>query len=77
MEVVSFHSAEVKSMEKKMIPYEKMSKKAKKELDRKKRRDWGGLNPVTRKPENLGAYNRNKERSRRWEEDDARGVILY
>ena len=64
-------------MEKKMIPYEKMSKKAKKELDRKKRRDWGGLNPVTRKPENPGVYNRNKERSRRWEEDDARGVILY
>lgn len=61
---------------KKIIPYEKMSKKARKELDRRKRRDWGGLSPVTRKPENPGAYNRSKERSRRREEDEARGVIL-
>lgn len=61
----------------KMIPYGKMSKKARKELDRKKRRDWGGLNPVTRKPENPGAYNRSKERSRLREEDSCRGVILF
>ncbi len=76
--MIVFHSQEVIIVEKKkIVPYGKMSKKAKKELDRKKRRDWGALNPVTRKPENPGAYNRNRERSRRWEEDDVRGVVFY
>ena len=75
--MIVFHSQEVIIMEKKkIVPSGKMSKKAKKELDRKKRRDWGALNPVTRKPENPGAYNRNRERSRRWEEEDVRGVIF-
>jgi len=46
----------------KFIPYEKLSKKKQKEMDAKKRRDWGGLNPVTRKPENPKAYNRKKAR---------------
>ena len=44
----------------KFIPYEKRSKKAKREADKKQRRDWGGLNPVTRKPEDSCVYNRNK-----------------
>lgn len=30
------------------VPYEKMSKKAKRELDRKKRNTWQAINPVTR-----------------------------
>lgn len=29
----------------KFIPYEKLSKKKKKELDRKKRENWGEVNP--------------------------------
>ena len=45
-------------MDKKFIPYEKLSKKQKKELDRKKRKTWNGLSPVTRKPENPKAYKR-------------------
>ena len=53
----------------KFIPYEKLSKKKQKEMDAKKRRDWGGLNPVTRKPENPKAYNRKKARS--WVDDDS------
>ena len=44
---------------KKFIPYEKLSKKKKKELDRKKRVEWK-MNPVTRKPANPKAYNRKK-----------------
>lgn len=44
----------------KFIPYEKLSKKAKRELDLKKRGTWGGLNPVTRVPPNPKAYNRRK-----------------
>lgn len=44
----------------KFIPYEKLSKKQKRELNAKKRRGWNGLNPVTRKPQNPKAYNRKK-----------------
>lgn len=35
-------------MSKKFVPYEKMSKKERKKLDSAKRRDWNGVNPVTR-----------------------------
>lgn len=44
----------------KFIPYEKLSKKEKRRLDQAKRQTWGGINPVTRKPENSRAYNRQK-----------------
>lgn len=47
----------------KFIPYEKLSKKKKRELDLKKRKTWT-LSPVTRKPENPKAYNRQKARKR-------------
>ncbi len=43
----------------KFIPYEKLSKKRKKELDSKKRGVWQ-MNPVTRRPENPKAYKRKK-----------------
>ena len=32
----------------KFVPYAKMSKKQRRELDKRQRRDWGGLNPATR-----------------------------
>ena len=51
----------------KFIPYEKLSKKEKRKLDLAKRQTWGKLNPVTRKPENSKAYNRNKARN--WKRD--------
>ena len=44
----------------KHISYEKLSKKEKRKIDSSKRNTWGGLNPVTRKPENSRAYNRRK-----------------
>ena len=47
----------------KFIPYEKLSKKEKRRMDLAKRQTWGELNPVTRKPENSKAYNRNKARN--------------
>ena len=52
---------------KKLIPYEKLSKKKKRELDLKKRGSWYGLNPVTRRPELSRAYNRSK--ARQWRRD--------
>lgn len=44
----------------KYIPYEKLSKKRKREINAQKRGSWGGLNPVTRKPEHSKAYRRSK-----------------
>ena len=52
----------------KFIPYEKLSKKKQRELNRRKRGTWGELSPVTRKPENPKAYNRRKALS--WKEPD-------
>ena len=51
----------------KFIPYEKLSKKEKRKIDATKRTTWGDLNPVTRKPQNSKAYNRNK--SRNWKRE--------
>ncbi len=50
------------------IPYNKLSKKKKRELDLQRRRTWGPLNPVTRNTENPKAYNRAK--ARKWKSDD-------
>ena len=47
----------------KFVPYEKLSKKEKRKIDKARRQTWGELNPVTRKPENSKAYNRNKARN--------------
>ncbi len=52
---------------KNFIPYEKLSKRRQRELAAKQRRDWCGLNPVTRKPENPKAYNRKK--ARKWSDE--------
>lgn len=51
----------------KFISFEKLSKKKQRELNAKKRGSWHGLNPVTRKPENSNAYNRQK--ARKWSDD--------
>ena len=51
----------------KFIPYEKCSKKEKRRLDNQRRSTWGAVNPVTRKPVNSKAYNRNKAQN--WKRD--------
>ncbi len=50
------------------VPYEKLSKKKKRELDALRRKTWGPLNPVTRKPPNPRAYKRNT--ADRWKRED-------
>ena len=57
----------------KFIPYEKLSKKEKRKLDQARRQTWGNLNPVTRKPENSKAYNRNKARN--WKREISRNPV--
>ena len=54
----------------KFISYSKLSKKKKKEINNLKRGSWHGLNPVTSKPPNPKAYNRQKSRSWRDEIHD-------
>ena len=58
--------------EARFIPYEKLSKKERRLIDQARRKSWGELNPVTRKPESSRAYNRNDER-RRWQSEHREG----
>ena len=51
----------------KFIPYEKLSKKKRREVSSARRGSWGSLNPVTRKPENPKTYNRKK--ARKWSDE--------
>lgn len=56
----------------KYIPYEKLSKKKKRELAASNRGSWGDINPVTRKPQNPKAYNRKK--TPKWIDDSSKTV---
>ena len=49
----------------KFTPYEKLSKKAKRELDSKKRGTWGGVKPVSRREDNPKAYKRHPKHKNR------------
>lgn len=51
----------------KFISYEKLSKKAQKKYDCKKRSTWDSLSPITRKPASTKAYNRKK--AQHWKDD--------
>jgi len=51
-----------KMSEDKFIPISKQSKRNKKKFHASKRRTWGSINPVTKKPPNPKAYNRRKNR---------------
>ena len=53
----------------KFIPFEKLSKKKKKELNAQKRGTWGSFDPVTRKPINPKAYNRKTAQGRNYDLD--------
>ena len=48
----------------KFIPYEKLSKKKQRELNKAKRGTWGSFDPVTRKAKNPKAYNRKTAQGR-------------
>lgn len=51
----------------KVVPYEKLSKKEKQKINAMHRNTWGSLNPTTRKPQNSKAYNR--RRTQDWKKD--------
>jgi len=48
----------------KFIPFEKLSKKEQRRQNALRRGSWGGLNPVTRRPQNPKAYRRQQARNR-------------
>ncbi len=48
----------------KFVPYEKMSKRTRRELDRQRRGSWGAISPVSRKVESKKVYNRKKMQPR-------------
>ena len=52
----------------KFTPYEKLSKKKKRELDAGRRTVWA-ISPVTRRPDNPKVYKRKK--AQKWEDDSA------
>ncbi len=58
----------------KFIPYAKLSKKKKRELDARRRGVWT-ISPVTRKPASPKAYNRSK--ARKWRDDDSLSAPLF
>ena len=62
-------------MKLRFTPLEKQSKRKQKEFHTAKRKDWGGFNPVTRKPPNPKAYNRKKS-GRRDEYEPPVGFFL-
>lgn len=61
----------------KFIPYEKLSKKQQKAVNAKARRTWGPMNPVTRKPANSKAYQRQK--AKQWKRDPSASpfIVFY
>ena len=48
------------------VPYEKLSKKQKKEIDKAKRATWGEVVPVTKRIDSAKIYNRKKHQCRDW-----------
>ena len=62
-------------MAEKFIPYEKLSKKKQREIDRKKRGSWNGVNPVTRTTQNPKAYNRQK--AKKWMNDSFHSLYFF
>ena len=49
-----------------MVPISKQSKRKQKEYHQKQRRDWGEVNPVTKRLENKKVYNRKKSKHIRY-----------
>ena len=56
------------------IPFEKLSKKEQRRRNALRRGSWGGLNPVTRKPQNPKAYRRQQARK---EYDDSVPAVFH
>ena len=61
-------------MRQKIIPLEKQSKRKQRAYHGAQRKDWGGMNPITRKPPNPKAYERKKP-GQRYEQEPWSGFV--
>lgn len=59
---------------KKFIPYEKLSKRKQRELDRERRGSWGEIKPVSRRVESAKRYDRQKAKQ---EGSDALSSLFF
>ncbi|MCL2545809.1 MAG: hypothetical protein FWE06_01260 [Oscillospiraceae bacterium] len=62
--------------QRKYVPLEKRSKREQKEHFSALRGNWGGINPVTKKPPNPQAYKRKKS-GQRYEHEPLPGFLLF
>lgn len=59
----------------KFIPFVKLSKKTQQELNKSRRKNWGNIDPTTKRPENSKAYNRKKAQA--WKDDFPTSELFY
>lgn len=59
----------------KFIPFAKLSKKTQQEINKSHRKNWGNIDPVTKRPANSKAYNRKKARA--WKDTFPTSELFY
>lgn len=59
----------------KFIPFVKLSKKTQQEINKSRRKNWGTIDPVTKRPANSKAYNRKKARA--WKDTFPTSELFY
>ena len=59
----------------KFITLVKLSKKTQQEINKSRRKNWGNIDPVTKRPANSKAYNRKKAQV--WKDDFPTPELFY
>lgn len=59
----------------KFIPFAKLSKKAQQAINKNRRKNWGNIAPVTKRPANSKAYNRKKAQA--WKDTFPTSELFY
>ena len=59
----------------KFIPFVKLSKKTQQEINKSRRKNWGNIDPVTKRPANSKEYNRKKARA--WKDTFPTSELFY
>lgn len=59
----------------KFIPFVKLSKKTQQEINKSRRKNWGNIDPVTKRPANSKTYNRKKARA--WKDTFPTSELFY
>lgn len=59
----------------KFIPFAKLSKKEQQAINKSRRKNWGSIDPVTKRPTYSKAYNRKKARA--WKDTFPTSELFY